>query len=191
MLPTPATVRESMIKFLTAVLRPRLFRCSKAPLNSSPSGSGPRPCNNGCSPAPAGCQCMLPNLRGSGETQHPAGVEHDIDMSVLAGRLVRRSQPQTARHAQVNEQHPALAVEQQVFCAPRDRSEASSRQLFRKRIRNRPAQATLAHVDPNDSPIEHMRLHTTARGLDFGKFGQISLRLSFFLRSWPNEEPQL
>ena len=78
-------------------------------------------------------------------------------------------QAQAARHAEVQDQVAVAAIEQQVFAAPRDRAHSRPGERAH-RVRNRPAQARLAHRDRGDRAADEVGRDAAAGDFDFGEF---------------------
>ena len=104
MLPTPATIRESIRRFLTGAVRPRSRRCSQAPLNAGPSGSGPRWASSRCRVGSAPAHNQQPKRRGVVVAHAPAVVEDEVDVVMGLRCSLRIEEPQASRHPQVDEQ---------------------------------------------------------------------------------------
>ena len=87
---------------------------------------------------------MLPNRRGSVSRSTRARVELDIDVVVRAGRAVRAHQPQTARHAEMNDQRSIAGFEHEVFGTPQNAHDAFAAQALRQH--NGPTKARLPQL---------------------------------------------
>jgi hypothetical protein len=72
----------------------------------------------------------------------------------------------------VHQERSGLKLKEQVFRAAADACDPLSRDCGRQARRYRPAQPALVDFQRNNAPTPHVRLKASARGFDFGKFGQ-------------------
>jgi len=83
----------------------------------------------------------------------------------------RRAWPhaQRAGHAEVHEQRPFTRAKQQIFAAAIDAVDRRPGDARLETGGNRPAQASVVHVHPDDPPTRHVRRDATPGRFDFGK----------------------
>ncbi len=109
------------------------------------------------------------------EAQQAAAREAHVDVVVQAvgGRLAQVAQ--AARHAEMHEQRAGLRAEQEILAAPLERVDSLAGQLRRERLRNRPAQPRLAHLDRGDRAADDVGGQAAPRRLYLGKLGHTAI----------------
>jgi hypothetical protein len=89
-------------------------------------------------------------------------------MIVLLRRRAGRDHAQASRHAEMENQVPVAAVDEQVLAASSHAAHRASGER-KHRLRHRPAQPGLTHFDSRDDAPRQMRREPAARDFDFGK----------------------
>lgn len=91
-------------------------------------------------------------------------------MVVFLRQCAGRNHTQTAAHAKVKEQIAAAAVEQKIFCAPRDGCDLSAAHVPGNIVRHGPAQMRVAHDEIANLRADHEVFQPASRRFYFGKF---------------------
>jgi hypothetical protein len=91
-----------------------------------------------------------------------------VEVIVRPGRGLHRREQQAARHAQVQQQHALVQVEQQVLAAAAHARHRAAHQLLRL-ASQRPAQG-FAHAHAGHGGARDTVRETQSRHLDFGQF---------------------
>jgi len=97
-------------------------------------------------------------------------IKFELDMIMASPGSSTRQDTQATRHAEMNQNRRAAAVQQQVFAPPANLNHGLSPQLPAQPIRHRIPQLALIDVHADDAVPANQFLERPAGGLDFGKF---------------------
>ena len=167
-----------MIKPLTAVRRPRERRKRRSPSNPEPQGLGAQVGDQGVSlRRPLEPQEDTEPARVA-QAQAGAVHQHQVQMVMGPGRGRRGQDAQAPGHPQVDQQGPALQVQQQVLAPPPQGADGLALQGADHVRGHRVAQARLAYPQAGDAPTLQIGRHTAQGGLDLRQFGHGAPRYS-------------
>jgi len=108
------------------------------------------------------------------KAQNPV-AKTDLEMVMLAKRLLPGSDTQTAGHPQMHHERLRADIQQQILAAAGDRAHDLAAKPAGQIVGNRVAQARLVYGNRADLPVENMGFNTAARGFDFGQFRHLVL----------------
>jgi hypothetical protein len=94
-----------------------------------------------------------------------AVAQRKVEVIVLARRRFRRQHAQAARHAQMQDQVPGAAIDDEVLAAPLDAAHRHAGQA-EYLGGNRPAQPPFAHGHAGDDASRELRREAAARHFD-------------------------
>ena len=104
-------------------------------------------------------------------------AEVDVDVVVPGrGRGGCLQDAQVARHTEMDEQRRLAEIEQQVLAASPDASQPAMAERGIEAGGHRPAQATLAHLDPADEAVRQAGLQAATNDFHLGQFGHRTWR---------------
>ena len=108
------------------------------------------------------------------KAQNPV-AETDLDMIMLAQRLLPGCDAQAARHPEMNHERLFPDIQQQIFAASGDRAHGPAADPAGQVVSDRVAKARLMYGNRADSPVENMGFNSATRGFDFGQFRHLVL----------------